>query len=224
MICGKKWLVWGVFGGFLLSTGAKALVSETSANPYEGISTRNVFALKPPLALTAPPDSTVPPSNITLCGITDILGRKQALLKAQVPPRPPAQPAKEESYILTEGQSEGGVEVLAIDQKAGTVKVNNHGAIQTLDFANNGTKLPAASSLPMAAVPGLAPVPVMAYSHPPPASGSKDNQPIPVPQQIPGVTADQQAVLIEAERERLQQSGDETFKLMPPTQFSEAAQ
>jgi len=45
------------------------------------------------------------------------------------------------------------VEVIAIDEKAGSVRVKNHGTLQTLDFANNGVKLPSASSLPK--LPGV---------------------------------------------------------------------
>ena len=244
---------------------ARSLVSDSTGNPYQGIPSRNIFALKPPppTELT-PPSEIKPPVKLTLSGLTDILGKKQALLKAQIPPRPPAEPAKEESYILAEGQSESDVQVLAIDQKAGTVKVNNHGTIQTLDFVNNGAKLPTASPLP--SIGGLPPVPgnpippgAMTGSRPfpsfpvpagsapginsgqpsgdPSSSAQYGNsagpgfggntgavQPVQVPSQAIGLRSDEQAVLIELERERLQRTGDENYKLMPPTEFSEAAQ
>jgi len=179
--------------------------------------------LKPiPVSPPPPSEQKQPPVKITLSGLTDILGEKQALLKAQIPPHPPADPAHEESYILSEGQSESGIKVLAIDQKAGTVKVDNHGTVQTLDFENNGTKLPLASSLPPP------PVPVPVAKNPFPANVSNPNPnpggAITVSPQMPGVNSDQQAVLIELERERLKQAGDDTYKLIPPTQLSEAPQ
>jgi hypothetical protein len=103
-----------------------------------------VFGIKPPPPPVRPEDIKPPIPDINLTGITTILGNKRALLK--VPAKPPKQP-KEESYILTEGQSEGDIEVLQIDEVAGSVKVNNHGTVQTLDFASNGVK-PAGGSAP----------------------------------------------------------------------------
>jgi hypothetical protein len=144
-----------VLATFVLSMGTKGLVAEVAANPYQGIVERNVFALKPP---PRPEDALPPPQpppKITLTGITTILGNKRALLKQQVPAKPPA-PAREESYILTEGQREGDVEVLAIDEEAGTVKVNNHGTVQELSFDKDGVKLSNNASAP-AAVPAIGP-------------------------------------------------------------------
>ena len=97
-------------------------------NPYlENITNRNVFSLKP---IPPPPDpaelNKPKPSKITLTGIMTILGKKQALMKA--PPLPPSKPGeqpKEQSYILAEGQRDGEVEVLQIDEKEGTVKIAN---------------------------------------------------------------------------------------------------
>jgi hypothetical protein len=52
------------------------------------------------------------------------MGDKRALLKVYLPANPP-EPAKEVSCILAVGQREGPIEVLEIDEVAGTVKVNN---------------------------------------------------------------------------------------------------
>jgi hypothetical protein len=160
MMCGGKVAVFYVLIGSLLVVAMKPVTTNASENPYAGITDRNVFDLKPPLAPVRPEDLKTPPPDLKLTGITSILGMKQALLKAQIPARPPQQ-AKEEFYILTEKQSEGDVEVIAIDEKAGTVKVNNHGTPQTLDFVNNGVKLPNAASLPVPPGPGQAPMPIM---------------------------------------------------------------
>jgi hypothetical protein len=55
---------------------------------------------------------------------------------------------------LTVGQREGEIEVLDIDEKAGSVKVSNSGAILTLTFEKDGAKLPA-TPMPAAPVPGM---------------------------------------------------------------------
>jgi hypothetical protein len=127
-----------VAGALTLGVAA-AIPARAARNPYENVTERNLFGLKPPPAPPSPDELKAPPPDIKLTGITTILGNKRALLKTQTPARPP-QPAKEESYILTEGQSEGDIEVIAIDDKAGVVKVNNHGKVQVLDFASNGVK------------------------------------------------------------------------------------
>jgi hypothetical protein len=170
MMRGGKILVC-VVSAFAAGTMAKALVADAPGTAYQGIVDRNVFALKPP----PPPVPVEPPKppapNITLTGITTILGRKQALMKAQVSPKP-GEPAKEVSYILTEGQRDGDVEVIAINEKAGTVKVNNQGVIQELNFEKNGVKLP--STPPPAGSPGAsAGSPLPSFSRPTPGSPLK---------------------------------------------------
>ena len=146
-------MTWGgrtlilIAGSFLLGTGSPVLLAEVAGNPYQGIVDRNLFNLRPP---TRPEDNlppAQPPPQITLTGITTILGNKRVLMKVQEPPHPP-QPAKEDSYILTEGQRDGDIEVLSIDEQAGSVKVNNHGTIQELTFEKNGARLPSTRPLP----------------------------------------------------------------------------
>jgi len=260
-------LIYCFLGGLLLIPGARAMVPDVSSSPYRDITDRNIFGLKPPPPPPRPEDVKQPPPEIKLTGITSILGMKQALLKTQIPAKPP-QPAREESYILTEGQSEGDIEVIAIDEKAGTVKVNNHGTPQTLDFASNGIKLPNSSTLAMA-VPGAPPGQVV--NLPPPAgpggsdgrnmgthqipgrqvrmnnssageqptgavdgrsgagSSAMGNSAVNADQSGPGftrtpdygLTADQQAVLIEAHREELIRLGNkDEASMMPPTDFT----
>ena len=146
---GRTWIC--VVSSFALCAGASAAVADPPGQPYHGIVDRNVFGLKPPPPPPRPEDNQPPPPKVTLTGITTLLGKKLALMTMQLPAKPPA-PAKEESYMLAEGEGQDELEVLQIDEKAGKVQVKNHGTPQTLDFVNNGAKLQMAS-LPAAAAP-----------------------------------------------------------------------
>jgi len=122
---------------------ALALVPDSNPNRFQPIPERNVFGLKSPQtpAPTNPPAQT---PKLILTGITTILGNKRALLKEQPPggPGKPGDALKEVSYILTEGQRDGDVEVLQIDERAGSVRVNLGGTTLTLTFEKDGAKLP----------------------------------------------------------------------------------
>ncbi len=112
-----------------------------AANPYETITTRNVFGIKPP----APPPPVTPPQvpapEIKLQGLTTILGNKLVLFKATIPAKPPEQPApKQMSFMLSEGQRDGEIEVLEINDVAGIVKFRNYGVEQTLNMKDNVDK------------------------------------------------------------------------------------
>jgi hypothetical protein len=67
--------------------------------------------------------------------------------------------------ILTEGQRQGNVEVLNIDENAGSVRVNNSGTIVTLTFEKDGAKLP--NTPPPPTVPPGLPSPTNANLRPP---------------------------------------------------------
>ncbi len=62
-----------------------------------------------------------------------MFGNKLALFKVQMPSRPP-DPAREQSFILGKGQRDGEIEVLEIDDKARSVKVNSFGTVMTVAF------------------------------------------------------------------------------------------
>jgi hypothetical protein len=70
-------------------------------------------------------------------------------------PSKPVDPAKELSLILTEGQREGEIEVLQIDETMGSVKVSNSGTVMMLTFENDGAKSLPARPTP----PGAPPLP-----------------------------------------------------------------
>jgi hypothetical protein len=259
--------------GVALCTSGNAVTSDAPGNPYQGIVDRNVFGLKSPPPPPDPEANKPPPPKIFLTGITTILGNKRALLKTTPPPKP-GEPAKEQSFTLGEGQREGEIEVLEINEKAGTVKVNDYGTITTLDFDKDGVKVaggipPApggAAARPGGFVPGPAanpftpagganalprpmrlPTPTGAAASPAlggatpayaggvpayggstpgltvggttvPLSGSTAVQAQPQAQAGSQLTAEQQFLMVEAERARLQQQGlSSKFPPIPPT-------
>ena len=111
---------------------AHAVDLAATANPYTTVVTRNIFGLVPiptnsPVEV-APPE---PPVKITPNGIMSIFGKVQVLFKTPGKAKP-GQPAKEESYVLCVGERQDEIEVLAIDEKEGKVKFNNHGIPQEL--------------------------------------------------------------------------------------------
>jgi hypothetical protein len=103
-----------------------------AGSPYQGISDRNAFHLKPATPVNSEKVRT-PLPRLHLTGITTILKGKRALLKAEFPAKPPER-AREESYILTEGQRAGPIEVLEINEKKEEVKIDNSGTITNLTF------------------------------------------------------------------------------------------
>lgn len=131
-------------------------------NPYKGIVERNLFGLKDPPPPPDPAEVNKPqPSKIILTGITDILGRKQALMKIPAAPAKPGEtPKGEQSFILTVGQREGDIEVLEIDPVAGMVKVRNAGVVEELNFEKNGPKLAGTPAPGAPAAPGVPGIPM----------------------------------------------------------------
>src|SRR4051812_22963128 len=100
---------------------------------YQSISERNVFRLteEPPPKIEEKP--LAPQAKVLLAGYSTIGGFKRAFLRVQYPAQA-GQPAKEDSLTLAEGQAEGGVEVVAIDDKAKQVTVKYEGSSLTLTF------------------------------------------------------------------------------------------
>ncbi len=162
-------------------------ISDPSLNPYLGIVDRNVFGLKPPPPPPDPEANKPPPPPITLTGITTILGNKRALMKTAPTVAKPGEPAKEQSYILTIGQRDGDIEVLDIDEKAGSVKVRYAGTESTLTFDKNGPKI---AATPLPAAPAI-PVPAGAIPPPMAIPAPAGSSPTPFPSfgaPTPGVT------------------------------------
>ena len=130
--------------GILLFAGAaRATGPDAASNPYRVIYQHSIFGLVPPQPL-ADVSSAAPPPDIALNGIMSIFGRKYALFKL------PSNKGK--SYLLGEGQSDGEIELLSVDERAGKIKINNHGVVQTVTLS----KPPASSNAPVATVSGAA--------------------------------------------------------------------
>jgi hypothetical protein len=136
-----------LLGGSLLVPTARG-AADSNGNAYQTIAASNPFRLKP----IPPPPSTEPekplPSNITLTGITTIFNDKLALMEVQ------QRSGKPKLFLtLSEGQRDGDVEVVSIDEKNGVVRVSNQGVPQTLDLKDANKRV--ASAIP-AANPGPA--------------------------------------------------------------------
>ena len=148
-LCGR--LMAGLIAVMVAGSAAFAIGDTGEANPYQAIVARNVFGLKDPPPPPAPPEQPKPAIKLSLQGITDILGRKQVLIKVQVPAKPP-EPAKEVSLVLSEGEREEDVEIVSIDRDGGVVKILNGTTPDTLTLKDDAS----------APTVGVAPVPVSA--------------------------------------------------------------
>lgn len=135
--------------GLSFLPAARAVMAD--ANPYRAIVDRNAFGIIPPPP-PAPPDTNPPPSNLKLTGITTLFGSRKAMLLVQET-GPGAKP--ERSLILNEGERDGQIEIVQIDDAAGIVKVNNGGRAETLSFEKNGVTLPSAPAPGVPGVPGV---------------------------------------------------------------------
>ena len=102
--------------GLVLNAGTHAGDAVSANNPYAPIVVRNVFGLNPPQLVDPNATPVEPPPKITLNGIMSILGRLQALYKVAGTAKQ-GQPAKDEFYILSEGQRQDEIEVVQIDEK-----------------------------------------------------------------------------------------------------------
>ena len=127
------------FFGVLALGPAQAVVPAPSGGAYDTIVARNVFRLVP---IPHPPETQPAPPQlpkIIVTGITTILHNKRVLLKVLMPARPNEQPT-EQLLILTEGERDGVVEVLQINESEATVKLINSGTEMTLSLEKDGAK------------------------------------------------------------------------------------
>jgi hypothetical protein len=146
--------------GLAASLTLAAAEGESATNPYQAIIERNLFGLKPsPPPEPAEPEHP-PPPKITLTGITTILGDKEVLMKVLMPAKPGESP-KERSFILAEGQQEGELRVLKVNEKTGDVTIDDFGTVLTLNLDKDGAKL--VDNQPPARPPPLGRVPAVSH-------------------------------------------------------------
>jgi hypothetical protein len=241
----RKTLGW-LACGLVLCAEANAVTPDSSANPYQGIVDRNIFGLRPP----PPPPSNEPVKPpapaVSLTGITTILGKKLAFMSVQVPPKPGEQ-AKggPQSFMLGVGEREGEIEVIDIDEKAGTVKLNDYGVITNVPFAKlpntpaapvNTAGIPTPNPIPNMGNPGVVPqrsipgLPARTLRVPnqglpgvgnngaaalPGLTGGTHSTSAPPQQSAPPMTAEEDAILTEVNRELYR--NDPRIPPLPPT-------
>jgi hypothetical protein len=163
----SRWIFSLTAVGWLLAGSVLADQVASTENPYTPIVTRNMFDLVP-VPVGPPPDPTpsTPPPKITPNGIMTIFGKLQALFKVAGVAKP-GQPAKDESYILGEGERQDNIEVQKIDEKAAIITFNNHGKIEELPLVA-GTAVGGELAPAVPNTPGVLPRPGIV----PPAGGN----------------------------------------------------
>ena len=125
---GRTWL--GVAAACMVAMG---LTTQAMDNPFSGIVARNMFNLVPmptnnPADANKQPD---PPAKISANGIMTLFGAPEVLFQVTLPPKP-NQPQQVNSYTMSEGDRQDGIEVVKIDQAAGIITFNNNGVVQEI--------------------------------------------------------------------------------------------
>ncbi len=108
---------------------------------YGDIIRRNAFNLHEPAPPKPPPEP--PPSiKVNLTGITTILSGKRAFFLVQEQGKQP------ESKMLKEGERDGQIEVISINESSGSVKLKVGDKETELTFEKDGIKPPSSPSAP----------------------------------------------------------------------------
>lgn len=178
------------FGAFLIAATVEADITESKDNPYRVIIDRNPFGLQDPPPLPDPASLTNQPPvkvDVKFTGISSDSHSNSKRAWLMVPAGPGRPQPK---YLsLSEGDSDGDLKVLEINETETTVKVLNAGVPVTLNFKEHGLTAPAAPVV-HPGVPGVPGVVVPAPGIPPPgirtASGTPYVQP---PSAVPGTAA-----------------------------------
>jgi len=149
-------------GGLALNAGLRAADAASpnnllSDNPYAAIATRNLFGLNPPAPLGPVEDPVKNLPKITPTGIMTVFGHSQVLFKVAPVAGKPGPGAKEDYYILSQGQAQDEIEVIKIDEKNGLVTFDNHGNTQELPLVSPPASGPASPASPGGMNPGMLP-------------------------------------------------------------------
>jgi hypothetical protein len=118
--------------------GCSALISwlvlmtgnDAAGSPYDAIARSNVFHL------VAPPKPIPPPAvrpTIRLVGIATVLDKKTAVLDIRAPADGTG-PREHRSIVLKEGETDGELQLIAIDEQTNTVTVWLSGSLAFLSF------------------------------------------------------------------------------------------
>ncbi len=157
---GKRCLVLAlVFSGF-----AFLCYGSMEQDRYGEIIRRNAFNLREPAPPKPPPE---PPASIkvNLTGITTILSEKRVSILVQEQGKP------QESKMLKEGEREGQIEVISIDESAGSVKIKIGDKETELTFEKDGIKPPTAPTVPTPGSGSLSVPSIPGISRPPTSPG-----------------------------------------------------
>jgi len=111
---------------------ASAMTAAAAPNPYGNIPLRNIFNLVSPKPETPKPvDVLKPAPEYKLTGVAGFGSHKWALISRADPGKPPQQ------FILREGEQDGALGVLRVDEVANVVRIHNDGSIIELTFGTN---------------------------------------------------------------------------------------
>jgi len=116
----------------LLIVWASVMTVAAAPNPYENIPRRNIFNLisaKP--ETPEPPEIFKRPSEYKLTGVAGFGSNKWALINRADPGKPPRQ------FLLREGEHDGVLGVLRIDEVANVVRIHHDGLAVELTFNTN---------------------------------------------------------------------------------------
>lgn len=167
-----------VLGGCLaVSNLAQAETSGAIMKSYLGIVDRNAFALKPvePPPEVAPEPPPAQAVNIVFTATSNWKGKKKAYFKV-----PGGTPNTFTYPALQEGEQDGAIKVLEIDEKEGVVKILNGGVPTTLNFKEHGNKDLGVIAAPKAG-PNAPGVPVTVPPRQPGVNVPTPNAPISTP-------------------------------------------
>jgi hypothetical protein len=243
--------------GMILSPTARCQDANLPDRPYDSIIARNMFGLLPiPTVDPHANDPVDPPPKITPTGIMTIFGRDQALFKVSNTAKP-GQPAKDNAYVLSEGERQDDIEVTKIDHVDGKITFNNHGTIQELPLvpakdsggSSDGSPPGFAGGSVTIPRPGIFPRPNMSRTLTIPAGpgstfgmgnpngngngngmgnpngngGSQANaNRVYQPEEDPSITPEQSVILMEAQRMKYLQDGNQRMATMiPPTPLTQ---
>ena len=146
----------------MLASAVWAVAGDVQMASYQQINERNAFSLKP-LPPPVDPDTLAATQqvNITFTGITSYQGVKKAYFRLP----DGTKPGQFTYPTIREGERDGALEVVTINEKAGSVTIKNAGMPMTLTFDTHGNKV----AVPMAmappapgghALPGAMPTPM----------------------------------------------------------------